>query len=125
VDKAASYKDLIVWQKSITLVKSVYALSRSFPADEKFGLVSQIRRASVSIPSNIAEGQARRTTGDFIRFISTAEGSAAELETQLIIAIELEFCSRVDSEQSFALLVEVRKMLNALRRSLLTKNSEQ
>lgn len=116
-----SYKNLIVWQKSILLVKKIYLLTRAFPSDEKFGLISQMRRAVVSIPSNIAEGQARRTTGDYIRFVSTAEGSLAELETQLIIAIELDFCNKNETENVFALMLEIRKMLNALRRSLLNK----
>ena len=92
VGKTSSFKDLIVWQKSILLVKQIYKLTSVFPADEKFGLISQLRRAAVSIPSNIAEGQARRTTGDFIHFVSNAEGSVAEVETQLIIAAELSFC---------------------------------
>lgn len=116
-----NYKNLIVWQKSIQLVKQIYQLTRKFPSEEKFGLISQMRRAVVSVPSNIAEGQARRTTGDYIRFVSTAEGSLAELETQLIIAIELEFCMKNEAEDCFALMVEIRKMLNALRRSLMNK----
>jgi four helix bundle protein len=116
-----NFKELIVWQKSIVLVKSIYALTKNFPAEEKFGLISQIRRCSVSIPSNIAEGQARRTTGDFIRFISNAEGSLAECETQLIIAVELGFCSKVDTAMSFGLMLEIKKMLNALRRTLSSK----
>ena len=74
-----NYKDLLVWQKGIVLAKVVYRLTQSFPAEEKFGLVSQMRRAAVSIPSNLAEGQARHTPGEFVQFISHAEGSAAEL----------------------------------------------
>ena len=89
--RISSYKDLIVWQKSILLVKHVYKLTSIFPSEEKFGLISQLHRAAVSVPSNIAEGQARRTTGDFIHFISNAEGSLAEIETQLIIVVELGF----------------------------------
>jgi four helix bundle protein len=118
-----NFKELIVWQKSIALVKSIYSLTRGFPQEEKFGLISQIRRSAVSIPSNIAEGQARRTTGDFIRFISTAEGSLAEAETQLIIAVELGFCSNEQTVSEFALMLEIRKMLNALRRRLSEKSS--
>jgi four helix bundle protein len=116
-----SYKSLIVWQKSILLVKLVYQLTKAFPNEEKFGLISQIRRAAVSIPSNIAEGQARRTTGDYVRFVSIAEGSLAELETQLIISIDLGFCTEIETGECFGILTEVRKMLNALRRSLMTK----
>ena len=120
--KTSSYKDLIVWQKSLSLVKQIYKLTSIFPGEEKFGLISQLRRAAVSIPSNIAEGQARRTTGDFIHFVSNAEGSVAEVETQLIIAVELSFCSQAQADTCLALVVEIRKMLNALRRTLQEKS---
>jgi four helix bundle protein len=119
--QVTSYKDLIVWQKSIVLVRRIYQITARFPADERFGLMSQMRRAAISIPSNIAEGQARRTTPDFIRFISNSEGSAAELDTQLIISIDLGFCSQEDARECFSLIDEIRKMLNALRRSLSLK----
>lgn len=89
-----SYKDFVVWQKGIELAKLVYQLTRRLPSEEKFGLVTQIRRAVVSIPSNIAEGQARHTTGEFIQFISHAEGSVAELDSQLIHSIELGFSTQ-------------------------------
>lgn len=117
-----NYRSLIVWQKSIILVKEIYKLTAKFPNEERFGIVSQMRRAAVSIPSNIAEGQARRTTPDFIRFISTAEGSLAELDTQLTISIDLQFCDRENVKDASALIEENRKMLNALRRSLMTKS---
>jgi four helix bundle protein len=81
-----NFKELIVWQKSIALVKEIYILTKVFPPEEKFGLISQIRRCAVSIPSNIAEGQARRTTGDFIRFISNAEGWVRLGEPQVILS---------------------------------------
>lgn len=121
--EGGDYKSLIVWQKSIVLVKKVYHLTASFPSDEKFGLTSQMRRAAVSIPSNIAEGQARRTTGDYVRFVSTAEGSLAELDTQLIIAIELGYLEKPLTFECTDLMIEVRKMLNALRRSLLARSA--
>jgi four helix bundle protein len=88
--KTQDYKDLVVWQKGIALAKLIYRLTQSFPSAGKFGLVAQMRRAAVSIPSNLAKGQARRTTGEFVQFISHAEGSVAELDTQLILSIELE-----------------------------------
>ena len=100
------------------LVKGVYRLTLSFPSDEKFGLTSQMRRAAVSIPSNIAEGQARRSTGEFIQFVSHAEGSVAELDTQLLIAVDLSYCSSSEAQALFDLLLELRKMLNSLRRKL-------
>jgi len=113
-----SYKDLLVWQKGIALAKLIYQLTKDFPSEEKFGLVAQMRRAAVSIPSNIAEGQARHTTGEFIQFISHAEGSAAELDTQLILSIELNFCSSAAADSAFELIGELRRMLNVLRRKL-------
>lgn len=113
-----SYKDLVVWQKGISLAKVVYGLTKAFPSEEKFGLVSQMRRAAVSIPSNIAEGQARHTTGEFVQFISHAEGSTAELDTQVILAVELNFCAKKDAVPAYELIDEIRRMLNALRRKL-------
>src|SRR3989440_6968103 len=101
--KAQNYKDLVVWQKGIALAKAIYQLTSRFPSEEKFGLVAQMRRAAVSIPSNIAEGQARHTTGEFIQFISHAEGSTAELETQLILTVELGFIVKEKVANQFAL----------------------
>ncbi len=100
------------------LVKDVYELTGSFPGEERFGLIAQMRRAVVSIPSNIAEGQARSTPGEFRQFISHAEGSAAELDTQLLLSIDLGFIEAEHCAASRSLLEEVRKMLNALRRRL-------
>ena len=116
--KSGSYKDLLVWQKGIVLVKHIYEMTQAFPAEERFGLVSQMRRAAVSIPSNIAEGQARHTTREFIQFVSHAEGSVAELDTQLILATELGYCKNGKAESTLQLVSELRKMLNALRRTL-------
>ena len=113
-----SYKDLVVWQKSIALVMRAYELTRSFPTDEAFGVVSQMGRAAVSVPSNLAEGHVRKTTGEFIQFISHTEGSLAELETQLILAEEIDFCSSIEAQPIQNLIEEVQKMANALRRSL-------
>ena len=123
MNEGGDYRSLIVWQKSIALVRLVYQLTAQFPAEEKFGLTSQMRRAAVSIPSNIAEGQARRTTGDYIRFVSTAEGSLAELDTQLTIALDLGFIENGSADEHIALMIEIRKMLNALRRSLLDRSN--
>ena len=116
--KPQSYRDLLVWQKGIKLDKLLYSLTTALPSEEKFGLVSQIRRAAVSVPSNIAEGQARHITGEFIQFISHAEGSAAELDTQLYLSIELGFFKSADAAPSLALIDEIRRMLNSLRRRL-------
>jgi four helix bundle protein len=119
--KTRSYKDLVVWQKGIQLAKLVYGLTRNFPAEEKFGIVAQMRRAAVSVLSNIAEGQARHTTGEFIQFISHAEGSVAELDTQLIICVELTYTRAEDADAVFELISELHRMLNALRRKLATR----
>ncbi len=116
--KVKSYKDLLVWQKGITLVKKVYQLTQAFPDAEKFGLVSQMRRAAVSIPSNIAEGQARHTRREFIQFLSHSEGSVAELETQLILGVELGYCTLADTQAVTSLATEMSKMLDSLRRKL-------
>ena len=116
--KARSYKDLLVWQKGMTLAKQIYGITRQLPNEEKFGLVSQMRRAAVSIPSIIAEGQARHSTKEFIHFISHAEGSVAELETQLILAVDLDYCVQPQTEEAFRLIGDLRNMLNALRRTL-------
>lgn len=116
--KAQNYKDLVVWQKGIALAKAIYQLTSKFPSEEKFGLVAQMRRAAVSIPSNIAEGQARHTTGEFIQFISHAEGSTAELETQLILSVELGFIAKEQTADEFVLVDDIRRMLNGLRRKL-------
>lgn len=118
--KPQSYKYLSVWQKGIELAKLIYPLTARFPGEEKFGLVSQMRRAAVSIPSNIAEGQARHTTGEFIQLISHAEGSVAELNTQLILATELKFCSAQSAVAASKLMEDLRRMLNGLRRKLET-----
>jgi len=102
----------------MALVKEVYRITRAFPTDERFGLISQMRRAAVSVPSNIAEGQARRSTSEFIQFISQAEGSVAELDTQLILSEELGYCPVGEAAPAMELISELKKMLNALRRTL-------
>ena len=114
-----TYKDLIVWQKAIELVVSVYELTNKFPKEEIFGLTSQIRRVVVSIPSNIAEGRRRGTRKDFRQFLIIAYGSGAELETQLEIAQRLRFCS-LGGQKVEELLLEVMKMLNKMLSSLKT-----
>ena len=104
-----SFKQLTVWQKSIRLVKEIYRVTDKFPASEMYGLVSQMRRAAISIPSNIAEGKKRKTKKDFLQFLRIADGSAAELETQIIIAKEL--FPKLDFSKAVSLLEEIQKML--------------
>ena len=109
-----TYKDLIVWQKSIELVMEIYKLTNEFPKEESFGITSQIRRATVSIPSNIAEGKMRGGDIEFKRFLFIAFASGAELETQLIIAKKLPKTAKLDYNKVDSLLEEVMKMLNKL-----------
>lgn len=117
-EKAKHYKELLVWQKGMLLAKDVYGLTGRFPADERFGLVSQIRRAAISVPSNIAEGQARHGTREFLQFLSHASGSLAELETQVLLSVEMKYCGEKDVESIAKLIGELQKMIAALRRSL-------
>lgn len=109
-----SYKELIVWQKAMDLVREVYVLTGNFPKSEVFGLISQMRRASVSIPSNIAEGFNRKYKKEFSQFAAIAFGSGAELETQLLLAKSLKFSSEENFSRCEGLLNEVMKMLNKL-----------
>ena len=109
-----SYKDLIVWQKSMELVTEIYKITELFPKSELYGIVSQMRRASVSIPSNIAEGRKRSTRKDFKQFLIIAYASASELETQIEISKRLEFILIDNYTKMDALLLEVIKMLNKM-----------
>jgi|SRR3989344_356406 len=113
-----SYKDLQVWRKSIQLVKEIYLITEKFPQSEKFGLVDQLRRAAISIPSNIAEGYGRNSPKERAQFISLARGSAAEVEAQLTVSRELGFVTSLDSTKAEQLVTEVLKMLTGLRKSL-------
>ena len=116
--KTKSYKDLIVWQRAIELVLAIYSLTKEFPKEEQYGLISQLRRAAISIASNIAEGYARQYKLEYIQFLSMAFGSCAELETQLIIGQRLSYGVSEQYEKAFSLLEEVSKMLNSMRRTL-------
>ncbi|MCL5062439.1 MAG: four helix bundle protein [Nitrospirae bacterium] len=113
-----SYKDLIVWQRAMELVTAIYKLTENFPKSEIYGLTSQMRRAAVSIPSNIAEGKMRGTRKDYRHFLLNAYGSGAELETQIEIAKQLCFGRNIDFNEPSELLEEVMKMLNALIKNL-------
>lgn len=115
-----SYKELIVWQKSIQLVKEVYKLTNEFPKNETYGLSNQMRRAAISIPSNIAEGYSRKNTKKYLQFLRISYGSGAELETQTIIAKDLY--NKLDYETADLLLKEVMKMLNSMIQKLENNN---
>jgi four helix bundle protein len=120
--KSQSYRDLMVWRKSIELCVHVYELCTNFPKSELYGITDQIKRASVSIPSNIAEGQARQGSKEFLHFLSIAIGSLAELDTQRIIAEQLRFLSPDKSSDLDHRITEIRKMLYSLIKSLKTEN---
>lgn len=118
--KIKSYKELLIWQKGIVLVKEVYKLTKKFPRTEKFGLINQIQRAAISIPSNIAEGQARQHSKEFRQFLFTALGSLAELDTQLNIALELNYINQDELTSIDEKVTEVRRMIRGLLSKLTT-----
>lgn len=113
-----SYKDLIVWQKAFILAKEIYRLTNLFPKTETYGLISQMRRCAISIPSNIAEGFARKYRKEYTQFISISFGSGAELETQLLLSKELKLASAEEFYKAERLLIEVMKMLNVMLQKL-------
>ena len=113
-----SYRDLEVWKKSIDLVDKIYQLSKTFPPEERFGLTSQIRRAAISIPANIAEGAARTGTGEFLQFLSVASGSLAEVETFLVLTQRLKLMPDQTVLELEAQAAEISRMLGGLKRSL-------
>lgn len=115
---ARNYRDLIVWQNAIKLAKEIYKLTEKFPKHETYALADQIRRAVVSVPSNIAEGQARKAPADFRRFLYIALGSLAEVDTQLILAQEFNYLSKEDVDGMDGQIQELRKKLYALMNSL-------
>ncbi|WP_184159851.1 four helix bundle protein [Chryseobacterium shigense] len=116
--KSHRIEDLKVWQKSMTLVKEVYLVSAELPIEEKFGLLSQIRRCAVSIPSNIAEGAGRNNKKEFYQFLGIAFGSTYELQTQLQLLVNLNFISEAKIASLKELLAEIQKMIYSLKESL-------
>lgn len=112
------FRELVVWQKAMELVTEVYRVSRAFPKEEMYGLTSQLRRAAVSIPSNIAEGQARPNRGEFLQALGYAKGSLAELETQVLVAQNLGYLAPPVANQLLERLAEVARLLNGLIHSL-------
>jgi len=116
-----NYTDLVAWQKGMDLVELVYRVTACFPREERYGLTNQLRRAVVSIPSNIAEGQGRATTREFAHFLSIAYGSLREVETQIRIAERLNFTASCDCSTVLDLSSEVGRLINGLTRSLLDR----
>jgi four helix bundle protein len=120
-----SYKDLLVWKKAYDLCLEIYRVTKGFPADERYGLTSQLRRAAVSVPSNIAEGYGRRTTPDYIRALYIAYGSICEVETQMLLARDLYYVKAADMKNLEEHIGEVERMLKALIRALEKKGSRE
>jgi four helix bundle protein len=116
-----SYRDLKAWQKAMELVREIYRVSRKFPKEELFGLMSQIRRAAVSVPSNIAEGHAKLSRKEYQHFLGHARGSLAEIETQILIAKDLDYLNEIDMNYILNLSAEVGRVLNGLLASLREK----
>ena len=114
MESVTTYKDLILWQKAMELVKLTYLLIRKLPKEETYALSDQMRRAAISIPSNIAEGNGRKSKTEYIRFLDISRGSLYELETQLNIGVMLEFFNDNDVKEIFDLITEVNKMINSL-----------
>ena len=119
-----NFKELKVWQAGIELSKSVFTMTKSFPADERFGLTSQMNRAAGSIPSNIAEGCGRRSDKELCQFLTIALGSAFELETQLIIAKEFGYIDQKNLNTTSGLVTDIQKMIFGLQKSLNQKNDQ-
>ena len=116
------YRDLLVWQKAMDLVTEVYKIVKMLPKEETYALSDQMRRAAVSVPSNISEGQARRSNKEFANFLSISRGSLAELETQILICIRLNYIKTSDAETAQNHVKEVARMLNVLITKLTTDN---
>jgi len=112
------YKELNVWKRSREFCSSIYSITTKFPQDEKFGLTSQLRRAAISIPSNIAEGASRSSKNDFARILEISIGSSYEIETQLLIATDLKYISKENSVELSQTIISIIKMLSKLRSSL-------
>jgi four helix bundle protein len=119
-----SHRDLEVWKRSVDLVTTVYEVTKTFPKEERYGITNQIRRAAVSIPSNISEGAARRYDKEFVQFLYVSLGSISELETQIIISQHLKFLSSMDSIKIQNELSELRKMILGLIRHVASKGKE-
>ena len=117
-----SYRDLLVWQKSMDLATEIYKLVENLPSKEMYNLTSQMCRAAISVPSNIAEGQSRGSTKDFVRFLYISKGSISELETQIEICLRLNYLSIDQTQKSMSLCIEIGKMLNSLINQLTTKD---
>jgi four helix bundle protein len=124
MSRILSYQDLEVWKKSMTLTVFIYEISKGFPKDGIYGLTSQMRRASCSVPLNIAEGYGRKSTKNYIHFLRISRGSLMELETYILMSEKLKYLETKNSKQALAQLEEIMKMLHGLIKSLRLKSDE-
>ena len=122
MENIKDFKDLFLWQRAMDIVVEVYDLVKKLPKEELFALSDHIRRAVISIPSNIAEGQGRNSSKEFIHFLSIAKGSKAELETQLLLCVRINYLKELEIEKAMSLVEEVGKMLHSLQKRLTTNN---
>lgn len=114
----ATYRDLLIWQKSMTMVTEIYSLTKKFPREEVYGLTSQIRRSSISIPSNIAEGYGREGNKDYLKFLNIATASLFEMQTQLEIAFNLGFVNEIQFNKTYQNSREIERMISAFSRKI-------
>jgi four helix bundle protein len=121
--KISTYKDLIVWQKSIQLVTDIYALTKTFPSDERYGMVSQLNRAVISVPSNIAEGWGRELSKNYLQFLRVSQGSLMEVETMILISKNLGYINETNFKELNKKIEEVGKILQGLIKSVQQKTS--
>jgi four helix bundle protein len=114
----SNYRNLKAWQKARALARTIYEVTASFPSDERFGLTSQLRRAAVSVPSNIAEGDGRLTNGEWRHFLGQARGSLLEIETEILLAMDFGYLSSIEAETASEKITKVVRILNGLIRSI-------
>ena len=124
-ERGSTYRDLIAWQKAMDMVVAIYAASRPFPSLEQFGLTAQLRKSAISVVSNIAEGQARGSINDFIRFLHISRGSLAEAETQLLVGHRLEYVTRDVIRPAWDVMQDVGRLLNGLIESMETRRDSR
>ncbi len=122
--KVLNFKDLLSWQKAMDIVANVYGLVKLFPAEERYALTDQLRRAAISIPSNIAEGQGRNSEKEFVHFLGIAIGSAAEVETQLLAAVRIGYLEECQIQETVSLIYDVIRLIKGLQQKLLAKINE-
>ncbi len=122
--KVKSFRDLFIWQKSMSLVTDIYKYSKLLPENENYGLISQMRRSAVSVPSNIAEGYGRNSNNEFIRFLHIASGSLYELQTQIEISLYLECLDQNIYNTLFESMIELEKMINSFTKKLISKKEQ-